>query len=67
MINCYEAYTKTISIPCIRSYISPIGMGEPRWQILYADDMSKLLIEGPFYSEETAKFRLKEVLKLNHD
>lgn len=59
----YESENQ-ISLPCIKQYIHPLGMGEIRYQILWKDDLGKIQIEGPFSDISKAVETLKNKLEL---
>lgn len=63
IFKIYESENQ-ISLPCIKQYIHPLGMGEIRYQILWKDDLGRIQIEGPFFDLSKAAETLKNKLKL---
>lgn len=61
----YESENQ-ISLPCIKQYIHPVGMGEIRYQILWKDDLGKIQVEGPFSNISKAVETLKNKLKMEN-
>ena len=59
----YESENQ-ISLPCIKQYIHPLGMGEIGYQILWKDDLGKIQIEDPFLDIFKAVETLKNKLEL---
>lgn len=53
-----------ISLPCIKQYLHPLGMGEIRYQILWKDALGRIQVDGPFFDVSEAKETLRYKLEL---
>lgn len=62
----FKIYTSEnqISLPCIKQYIHPLGMGEIRYQILWKDALGMIHVEGSFTDISKAEEMLKNKLEL---